>query len=410
MRMARKLLAILFTCCAAADSQVVPSATGPGGPLINGNLHYTFRYSQLAEFGSGIGDWQTANASADVDYANDKERHPFSLNYTGGYTWTIAGPSYTTGMFQRLLLSQGLAWRKWSATMSDDVSYSPQAPTTGFSGIPGIGEPIGGSNPLPPSSQSILTVNTHVVDNIANIKFEERLNYATTLSAGGSSELRRYPDINGLDVDTLQANGTIARRLNARNSLTGNYEFSHFAYPDYRFTFTSNSALFGFTREWNRKITTDISAGPQWINSSNSGTMPPSTNVTVNANASYQFRMNSAGLTYLRTSNDGAGYLFGARFDTVSANFSRDIGRKLTVGLEASYRRTAGLQNNGVTNSKYGGGQVTRRLGRYFTAFANYTAMDQSSSSTLSTNSLNGLMQVVSFGVGYSPREMHLRH
>jgi membrane peptidoglycan carboxypeptidase len=62
--------------------------------------------------------------------------------------------------------------------------------------------------------------------------------------------------------------------------------------------------------------------------------------------------------------------------------------------------------------------QATRKLGRYFNVFVNYTAIDQSSNLqtavpntplSYNTNILNGLNQVMSFGIGYSPREMRFR-
>ena len=99
------------------------------------------------------------------------------------------------------MLSQGIVGRKWNIQVSDNVSYLKQAPTTGFSGVPGTGEPVGESNPSPPSSQTILTLNTRTVNNIVSGEFEHSLNYATALSIGGSSELLRYPDGNGLDTN-----------------------------------------------------------------------------------------------------------------------------------------------------------------------------------------------------------------
>jgi hypothetical protein len=403
MKTTLTFLAFLFTVCAAADAQVAPAATAGGA-----NLSYVVRYSQTAEFGSSLGDWQTSNASAEVDYANGKGRLPFSLNYGGGYTWTLAGPTYMTGLFQRLLLSQGIDWRRWKITVSDDVSYTPQAPTTGFSGIPGIGEPIGGAGPNPPSDQSILTLKTHVVNNDANGNVEHDLNYATTLSAGASSVLLRYPDGNGLNINQLMANTELTRRLNARNSLTGTYMFSQFSYPDYGFSFQANSLLFGFKRSWNPKITSDISAGPEWKGSSNSAVVPSSTTVAANAAVRYKYRFVTASLTYIRAANNGGGYLFGAESDSVGANYTREFGRKLTIGLTGDYMRTSGLINNGVTNSKYGGAQATRLLGRHFTVFASYTAIDQSSSSQLPTNAITSLMQVIGFGISYSPRKTHI--
>jgi hypothetical protein len=234
---------------------------------------------------------------------------------------------------------------------------------------------------------------------------DDKFGYATTLSAGGSSELRRYPDGNGLNVNTQKAYARYKRRLNARNSLTSDYHFSHFSYPDYGLSFNSNTVLFGFTRLWTAKISTSLSGGPQWISSSYSTYFPSSTGVSVNAGAFYKFRILSAGLTYNRGVNDGGGFLFGAEADTVALVLSRQFGRTLDVGFHGSYRRTSGLVNNGVTDGKFAGVQASRRLGRFFSVFASYTASDQSSSSTLPGNVENNLLQVIGFGMGYSPRE-----
>jgi hypothetical protein len=62
-----------------------------------------------------------------------------------------------------------------------------------------------------------------------------------------------------------------------------------------------------------------------------------------------------------------------------------------------------------VTSAELGGVSATRRLGRYFTVFANYTAVQQSSNLGLGTNVVNGLSQVVGFGVAYSPRDINLK-
>jgi hypothetical protein len=412
MKKTLNILAILFAIGTAAHAQVVPTATGPRGLPVSGNLDYTFRYSQTAGFyGASQGDQSSSIASGDVDYANANTRLPFNLNYGGGYIWTLAGPSDGPGLFQHLLLSQGIVWRKWKVSLSDDVSYRPQSPTTGFSGIPGIGEPIGGSGPAPPSSQSILTLNTRSVDNAANGEFGYQVNYATALSFGGNSELLRYPDGNGLDTNAQMADAALTRRLNAQSSLTGNYTFSQFSYPDYNFSFVTNSVFLGFKRALNRKVTTGFSAGPQWTGSSDSTTVPSSIGVAVNAAVNYQFRFESASLVYSRGVRGGAGYLLGATVDSVNANFSRELGRDLTIGLTGSYQRTAGLQNSsGVTNAEYGGVQATRRLGRYLNVFANYTAIDQSSSLAPQLNVLNQFYQVIGIGIAYSPRETHLRH
>jgi hypothetical protein len=409
MKETLQFVVFFFAACASADSQAVPAATGPGGP-VSGNLHYSFRSSGNSEFGGGLGNWNTSTSSASLDYANGSERHPFTLSYSGGYAYAITGPSFNTGVFQHLLWSQGFVRRKWNVAISDDASDRPQAPTTGFSGIAGIGEPIGGSGSTPASSQSILTLNARAVENDANGKIERALNRAIKLNLGGGSSLLRYPDGNGLDTNTEMANAGLALRLTGRNSLSGSYMLSEFSYPGFTASFTSQSALLGFSREWSRKVSTNISAGPQWTGSSDSNFLPHSTTITANAAFDYKFRLVSADLGYDRAANGGAGYLLGAEEDSIHADFSRSFRTGLTVGLEGGYLRTTGLRNNGVTNAKFGGGQVTKQLGRYVNLFANYTVMDQSSSSVLASNALSNLLHSVSFGIAYSPRETRLRH
>jgi hypothetical protein len=409
MKTACRLLCFLSLASAVAGAQAVPAATGPGGPPFDGNLHYALRYSQTAEFGSSMGDWQTSSSSISLDYVTENQRNPFSVTYGGGYNGTLSGPSYSTGLFQRLQLSQDIEWREWNLRISDDVSYRPQAPTTGFSGIPGIGEPIGGPGSNPPFNQSILTLKSSVIENTANGQIEHGIKQGSYFSAGGGNDLLRYPDGTGLDTDTQMANAGLTWRLNARNSASSGYRFSQFSYPGYGFTFSTESALLGFKRIWSKKVTSDVAAGPQWTGSSDSTALPSSIGAAVSAALDYQFRFVSAGLGYTRGTNGGSGYLFGSKADNIEITFSRRLGRDLSIGIEGSYRRTAELQKSGITTARCGGVQANRRVGRYLSVFANYTALNQSSSSTLPASALGQLMHVVGFGIEYSPRETHIK-
>jgi hypothetical protein len=405
MKTTLKLLAFFFTVCSVAGAQVEPAATAGGA-----SLNYALRYAQTGYISSGsLGNSQYAVASGNLGYINGSERLPFTADFGGGYDWKISGTSYATGLFENLWLSQGIVRRNWKVLLNDSVSYLPQTPTTGFSGIPGIGEPIGVPNPAPPSSQSILTLNTHVVNNVARGEYEHSLNYATSLSAAGSYDLLRYPDGNGLDTNDETGDAALAWRLNGRNLLSGTYVYSDFSYPGYNVTFETNTGLFGYQYKWSRNLSTNVSVGPQWISSSETSVVPPSTNVAASAAINYTLRFTSASLTYSRGTNGGSGYLLGAESDSVIGNFSREFGKNLTIGLTGGYQRTAGLNNNGVTSANYGGAEATWRIGRDIIVFANYTGTDQWSTSTLPANALNQLMQVVGFGIGYSPRETHFK-
>jgi hypothetical protein len=91
--------------------------------------------------------------------------------------------------------------------------------------------------------------------------------------------------------------------------------------------------------------------------------------------------------------------------NSVSAGFAREFERRLSVNLTGGYTRTSALDNGGDVGGKFGAALATLRLSRYLTAFASFTATDQSSDYSLPTNALTGLWQVASFGIGYSPRE-----
>jgi hypothetical protein len=418
---------------------------------VNGTLHYDLRYAETTQFGGSQDGQQMSIASGDASYTNISKRLPFSMQYGGGYGWVWNGPPSAGNVFQHLSLSQGLAGRSWNLTASDNVNYSFQTPTFGFSGVPGTGEPISGPGTTSPPVQTVLALNTRTLNNTSTVGVGQRLNYATSLNVGGSIGQMYFIDGNGENTNTLSANAGITRRLNVHNSASAQYSFSRFNYEantggassTAQISFSQvNSAQISFSRQWNRHITTSASAGPQWVSSSNSAIVPSSTRFSANASASYTSRVGTASMMYSHGTTGGSGYMLGAESDVYMANFSRSFsfGKNLNVGVIGSYMRTTSLATaefeyacsignvtyiclvplnyEPVTDAIYGGVQATRKLGRYFSANASYMAIDQSSSlqtsapnTPLSSNAtiLNGLNQVISFGIGYSPREKHLK-
>ncbi len=410
MKTTLTLMALLFTVAAATRAQTSPEATAG-----TAELQYSARYSQSAAFyGGSLGNSQEALLSGNLEYANGFKRRPFTLTFGGGYNWNIAGTAYGDGPFENLAISQGIAGRKWSIEVSDDVSYLKEAPITGFSGEPGTGEPISGPNPSPPSDQSILTLNTRTISNNVNGQYQHNLNFATSLSVGGGSELLRYPDGNGLDSNAQSANAGLTRRLNARNSLSVQYSFTDFSYPGNNSSqplssLKANTVLFGFQRQWNRRISTTGSVGPEWVGSPDSAVVPSSTRVSGNATFNDQLRFGTANLSYSHAASAGGGFLPGAEVDTLSGGFGREFEKKLTINLTGGYNRTSALGGVEEIDGKFGAGMATYQLSPHFSAFANYTATDQTTSASLPLNALAGLWQMVSFGVGYSPREKRIK-
>lgn len=400
-----------------APAQVAPEATGPRALPVIANLQYSARYSQAAFlYGANGGDQVSSIASADLTYAHPSVRHPFNLNYGGGYMWSIAGPSLGAGIFQHLLVSQGLVQRRWEVQVGDNVSYTPEAPITGFSGVPGTGEAIGTSGTSPSSGQSILTVNTRTLSNDASVVLGYNLTYRTVLNVGGDWQLLRFPDGNGLDSNGQTAYTGVTRRLDSRNSMSGRYTYSHYSYGASPYgdgapgSFDTQALTAGYQRAWSRRVTTNVLIGPQWATGSDSALVPSSRTLMVKATVDYDFNTEAASLSYTRGISGTSGYLPGATVETVSAGFSRLFERNLTLGATGSYERTSALAGTaGATTAKFGGAQASERLGPYFSAFGSYTAIDQSANLVPQANILNQFYQVISFGIAYAPREAKRR-
>lgn len=408
MKTALAILALLFLAATAAHGQVMPEATAG-----TAELNYSVRYAQNAEsFGGSLGNSQNALLSGNLQYTNGIRHFPFALTYGGGYGWNLSGAAYGDGLFENFLLSQGITGHDWGIEASDNVSYRKMAPITGFSGVAGTGEPVGGTGSSPTSSQTILTLNTRTIDNVVNGEFQHTLNYAMTLSVGGSSELLRYPDGNGMDTDAQMADTMLTRRLNARNSISGQYSFSDYSYTGNNLalpisSLATSTVLLGYQRKWNRRITTNVSVGPEWVESSNSTVVPSSTRVSGNGDIADQFRFGSASLNYSHATSGGGGFLSGAEVDSATVGFSREFEKRFTAGLDGGYMRTSSLGSEGEINSKFGAVNASLQLSPSFFAFASYTAIDQSSSYSLPGNVLTHLEQEFSIGIGYTPRGKH---
>jgi len=403
---------VIAFCClgSSALAQVSASATAPGVASAARGLQYAFRYSEGVQTSNTIATIQTSNVSGSVAYANADKKMPFTMEYAGGYTWNLAGPDYQSGQFHRMDLTQGFVYRRWKINLGDDVEYLPQSPTTGFSGIPGIGEIIGVPNPNPSTSQTILTVNTHVLNNNAQGSLEHTLNYATTLSVAGNSSVLHYPDGNGIDTRSTTADGTLLRRLTGRTSILGDYKFNQYTYSGTTLSIQTQTGLAGLRHLFTRDLSLDLQGGPQWISSTNSSVVPANLTYAANASMTYAKKRTSLGGSYVHGSNGGSGYLLGGIVDDAGGNFQHRFGEFVILGLTGGYNRTAALNNSApmTITGGYGAVQGTWLLGRLI-VFANYTGRGQSTSSTLPGNVLDQTLNTFSFGFGLSSREARLR-
>jgi len=407
------LLAAVALPALAFGQSVAPAASGGSGN--SGSLHYTVSVSDIVDLNRAVANDLTQSGSVSVasGYNSMSERHPFGLLYSGGGLWTTQTGSRNS-TFQNLQLTQGFVWRKWTLNLADSANYLPEAPTTGASGIPGVGDLTGtlGFGTFSPGTvpdQSILSTYAPRISNAVSSGLAYRIDGKTSLTGSGSFGLLRFVNSDGLDGTQESASVGVSHRLNARNAIGANYVYSRFAYDLSGFSMVSNGCEVTFTRRWSSRLTSDIGFGPQWTHGSNATQLPDRTSVAGSAGLTYTLGSSSANLRYIRGVTGGSGVSEGSMTDSVQVGISRVLARVWTLALMGAFARNDALQTVGVTTTKYGGAQLSRHLGGHASAYLSYTAMAQSAPNASFVNVLNGLTHVFGAGFEFSPRETRLK-
>lgn len=411
---------------ATPTASLQPSSIGLNLPTLNGTFQYGLSASEVVQDGyTSNGVYAQTSLSGDVAYASKSAVHPFSMLYNGG---TQFGPQsgYGTTYYQSLALSQAYLTRSWVFGLSDVVSYLPESPTVGLSGIPGTGDlglnPI--QNGLQPS-QDIISIQNNRVSNVTSGSLERRLDAFTSLSGGASYGILHFFGNGGLDSSQISADVAVNRRLNGRSSASLSATYGTFNYGT-----LGNGASFvvkglstGYQRQISRSLTASASGGPEWISSSSVLSIPSRLTFTAGAGLGYTVRVYNASLSYNRSITGGAGAQPGGISDTISATLQRPFGTAWSASGNAGYAKTQGLTNgptpanlsllgltsSGNYDSSYIGAQVSRRLSRSFSTYASYTLINQSYSQVGNAPiALNGLVQTFALGISYFPRSLHL--
>jgi len=426
--MTRSILILSLAASAltlSAKSQDVPTliaapSVGFQLPQIGGEWSYAISASQTVIVGydgdSSGGTATSSNISGDFAYASSSLTHPTSIVYSGGYLGSESS-ELPSSSFQNLALSQEFRGHHWDVIASDTVSYLPQSPVGGLSGVPGIGDlgvvPITIGATFGPG---ILTNYDTRVSNITGVTVSRELTGSTSVQASGNYAIQRFLDSNGEDYSGFNSNQTegsagITHRINARNSFGVNYLYSKFTYVSQPFSFTSNGVNFDYTYRWTHKLTFDVSLGPQFSDSTTFSST--ATTLAASLALTYLGERSSAALSYVRGTNAGSGVVEGALSDSVGFTAQRRLNQVWNVAGSANYTHTQSLPTLVFqafdVSSEVVAGQISRGFGRSFSAFASYTLEKQNTSgSSLTSLTFTGLQQVFGFGVTYSPATHHL--
>ncbi len=410
-------------------SSVVPSMESVLG---DGEVHYSLSAGEVIQHGlySGSGTNFSTNLSGSVGFSRPSERAPFSLLYSGGLLLTNQSQA-TVQTYQNASLSQTLALTsRMNFFVSDSVSFIPQSPTTGYSGVAGTGDlgPIQG--PAQGPAGGILTNYGRRISNSLNGGLERRFTAATSVSGSAGWDILRFVDGIGVDTTDLSGNVSLNHRLNGRTSISGNVTYSIFTYGSYgalsdplglsNLSIQARGANVTVTRLLTRTLSLSASGGPQFINSSNSTLVPAKTTGAGSVSLNYSHKITSASVSYVRGASGGSGVQQGSLSDSVAVTVSRSYGRDWQGGLMGNYTHSEALITNqqlnqflgvsGTYNSVFGGVQVSRRLGLHSSAYASYTLQHQSSGSnpTSSPYVFNGTANIFSIGISWTPRSTRL--
>ncbi len=423
---------LVLTAGSICYGQALPTASSPMSPTtglnlssLDGILHYAVSGSEVINFGY-FGQGQVTNSSVisgDVAYTAKSQVRPFSLLFAGGVVLPNQSEQSTT-YFSSAAVSQGLVTRSWVFNISDSVSFLPQSPTVGLSGIPGVGDlgatPVQG--PIDGPAGGILSNSGNRIANSLSGSAERQISHNMSISGGGSwSFLHLLEGNDGFDSSTVSASLAANRRLNARSSLSLSGGYSTFDYGNNGGggtappTIQNESISLSYQRTLSRRLSLSVSIGPQWVSSSNSSLVPSSLSAGGSAGLSYSRGLTGASLSYSRGINAGTGVLPGAESQNLAASIGHTYGKKWMTSASASYGHSDGLARfavqgsvvdvNEVFDTVVGGLQLTRGFGPHFSGFASYSIAHQSNKNSIpGLNAFDGTSQSIGFGVSFAPR------
>ncbi len=410
-------------------SSVVPTL---GSALSDGEIHYSLSAGEVIQHGlySGSGFDSSTNLSGSVGYSKSSERAPFSLLFSGGLLLTSQSEAKVQ-TYQNASISQSYAiTSRMNFFVADSVSYIPQSPTTGYSGIAGTGDLGTIQGPAQGPAGGILTNYGRRISNSLSGGLERTFTAATSVSGSAGWDILRFVD--GIGVDTTDISGNVAlnHRLNGRTSVSGNVTYSIFTYGSYgsvsdplglsNLSIQARGANIVVTRLISHSLSVSASGGPQFINSSNSTLVPAKTTGAGSVNVTYSRKVTSASVSYVRGASGGSGVQQGSISDAVSAAVSRSYGRDWQGSITGNYTHSQALITNqqlnhflgvsGSYDSVFGGVQVSRRLGLHSSVYGTYTLQHQSSGDnpTTSPSVFSGTSNIFSIGVSWTPRSTRL--
>lgn len=386
--------------------------SGVGTYGVGGTDHsYFLPSAQIAEygdtnpgFGSGVNFQPITSFGGQLLFQKLHRRQKLSLQYSGGAVIYDRGNA-PNSTYQQMAVTEAITGRRVSVSLSDYFSYLPES---GY-GAGGFGTPFGGGPPslfgiggipfgLNPgfiSSQSIFSNFSKRFDNSSLGELDYLLSSRSSITMSGGADILHFFGSSLLDSHTYIVRSGYNYQLSPRNTLSVLYDGTLFYYDQFPIDdFQAHAAQVAYGRRITGRLGFQASGGPQIIVPKVGNSF---TTWTFSSSLQYAWQRAQLGIGYDRYTSNGGGFYFGAYTNEVRANYSRQVTRTWNVNIDAAFARNTAISfalnpATGATpyNSIYAGASVSRPIGRYVSAFANYNVQWQQT----------GFCQ---FGVGCGP-------
>lgn len=399
----------------ASVSNTMPSNNfGFNLPTKLGSLSYSLSASEQVENGYGGGGvYAGTTLNGNLAYLSKSENSPFSLVYSGGVTFGDVPGTSTAQVYQNVAASQVYRTKSWVYVVSDSFSYLPDSPTTGLSGVAGVGDvgitPVqGGIGP----NQTILTGNASRYSNGLDGSATWQTTASLAFEGSASWQVLHFTGDNPqYDSDTITGTFGPNYRIDARNSLGATASYSRSTYPGYQnYLIETEGFTINYSRAWSRRLSTSVALGPADTHGTTIVPIPSRIDLSGSATATYATRTTGFFASYNRSITAGSGVIFGALTDSVTVGLNHPINRDWVLGLNVGYSHNVGLTPiDGVIpayNSIFGGAQVSRRLTESLSMYASYTAISQSETNNQPAGQFavfNGTNNIFSIGITFAP-------
>lgn len=420
-------LSCLLVFATAGRAQDMPAVSGP--PVYQGfslpaagDLAYSLTGSESARFGYYNSVVTFTTLSGDLAYLSGSTLNPFRVTYSGGFSQSTGYPNaQPSRIFQNVRVSQDVHRHYWSMNVNDTFTYLPDAPVSGLSGIPGLGDT--GVTP-PPSTggagQSALTNFATRVENTAGGSFSRTLTGRTSIGADADYDVLKFVGdnvTNAISSNGVNGSFKVSHTISPIRSYFVQYSHGYFTYPDTSvpFSFFTDSVQVGYNANLSRQTTVMIAGGPQRTSTNSAGTGGVGYDVNINGQITHTAERSDILATFSRAARSGSGITPGAINTSAAATFKYRASRVSSLSAVVNYTygsRLSALSTSDFTTQTFTGTvEGERQISRFLSGYLSVSLLKQSLGGSVNTSTaFNGFSQIVAVGITYAPRPIHLGH